>query len=176
GPVGVVIHVGGMSMDEPVTSHDRLLRRAAAAFRRLDPKGTILLPENLPPRPWYLGGQWFQNVFIRPEEMVEFCQELKLGMALDISHAQLYCNMAGESLYDYVRCCLPYARHLHLADASGIDGEGLQIGDGVIAWDEILALLADQDFTWVPEIWSGHLDNAAGFIEAVNRLAEYEVL
>ena len=28
-------------------------------------------------------------VFMRPEEMVEFCQEPGLGMTLDISHAQL---------------------------------------------------------------------------------------
>ncbi|MBK9054562.1 MAG: hypothetical protein IPL78_27735, partial [Chloroflexi bacterium] len=62
GPVGVVIHVGGMSMDEPITNRKKLLYRAVDAFRQLDAKGTILLPENLPPRPWYLGGQWFQNV------------------------------------------------------------------------------------------------------------------
>ena len=105
---------------------------------------------------------------------MEFCQELGLGMALDISHAQLYCTMFGSDLADYVRICLPHSRHLHLADASGIDGEGLQIDEGVVQWDEILELLSQADFTWVPEIWSGHLHHAAGFVEAINRLAAYE--
>ncbi len=170
GPVGVVIHVGGMSMDEPIRDRAKLLQRAVDAFKQFDAKGTVLLPENLPPRPWYLGGQWFQNVFIRPEEMIEFCQETGTGMTLDISHAQLYCNIYERDLREFVRICLPLVRHLHLADASGIDGEGLQIGEGVVQWDDLLTLLAREDFTWVPEIWSGHLHNGAGFVEAINRL------
>ncbi len=176
GSVGVVIHVGGMSMDEPIERHDLLLQRAVEAFHRLDAKGTILLPENLPPRPWYLGGQWVQNVFIRPEELVEFCQELGLGMTLDISHAQLYCNFSHRKLQDFVDLCLPHVRHLHVADASGIDGEGLQIGEGVVEWDELMELLSHKDFSWVPEIWSGHLHNAAGFVEAIHRLGRFGVL
>lgn len=172
GKVGVVIHVGGMSMDDPNVDRERLLRRAADAFRLLDAKGTILLPENLPPRPWYLGGQWYQNVFIRPEELVEFCQETHTGMTLDISHAQLYCNAYDRPLTEFVKLCLPYTRHLHLADASGIDGEGVQVGEGVVEWDDLAALLEHEDFTWVPEIWSGHLHHGAGFVEAINRLGK----
>jgi sialic acid synthase SpsE/sugar phosphate isomerase/epimerase len=175
GPVGLVIHVGGMSMDESHAGTETLLRRAADSLKRLDPRGITLLPENLPPRPWYLGGQWFQNVFIRPEELIEICQELGTGMTLDVSHAQLYCTAADRSLHDFVRLCLPYSRHLHLADATGIDGEGVQVGEGVIEWEELAELLADEDFTWVPEIWSGHLHHAAGFVEATNRLSQFDV-
>jgi sialic acid synthase SpsE/sugar phosphate isomerase/epimerase len=175
-PVSIVIHVGGMTMDEPRESNDHMLARAVHIFRRLDPKGVILLPENLPPRPWYFGGQWFQNVFIRAEEMVEFCQELGLGMALDLSHAQLYCAAHSVKLEDFVRQCLPLIKHLHIADAAGIDEEGLQIGEGVIEWEQILPILKQKDFTWVPEIWSGHLNSAAGFLEALNRLSHYNSL
>ena len=173
GPVGVVIHVGGMSMDEPAQNHSELLYRAIDSFKQLNPRGTILLPENLPPRPWYLGGQWFQNIFIRPEEMIEFCQELQVGMTLDLSHAQLFCTAYDRTLDEFVRLCLPWTKHLHVADASGIDGEGIQIGEGVIDWDEMLDLLAQEDFTWVPEIWSGHLHDHAGFVQAINRLAAF---
>ena len=176
GPVSVVIHVGGMSMDEPVKDVRPLVERAVDSFRRLDARGMALLPENLPPRPWYLGGQWFQNLFTRPEHMVEFCEELGLGMTLDVSHAQLFCAADGLSLFEYVRTCLPHTRHVHLADASGIDGEGIQIGEGVIEWGTLLELLSQEDFTWLPEIWSGHLHRGAGFVEAINRLAAYDQL
>ena len=173
GPASVVIHVGGMSMDEPVRDLDQLMARSVAAFRELDARGAILLPENLPPRPWYLGGQWFQNLWTFPEHMVELCEETGLGMTLDISHAQLHCAEASQSLTAYVERCWPYVRHLHLADASGIDREGLQIGEGVIDWEVLLDQLADEKFTWVPEIWSGHLHGHHGFVTAVNRLAAY---
>jgi N-acetylneuraminate synthase len=176
GPIRVVIHVGGYSMDEPVGDCRRLLDRAAESFARLDAKGTILLPENLPPRPWYLGGQWFQNVFTSPEEMVEFCRTTGLGMTLDISHAQLYCNLHGRDLCDYATLCLPHTRHVHVADASGLDGEGLQVGEGVVEWERLLRLMGDYEFSWLPEIWSGHLNEAAGFIEAINRLSKYGIL
>jgi sialic acid synthase SpsE/sugar phosphate isomerase/epimerase len=171
GPVQVIIHVGGMSMDQPASNTETLMARSVEAFRHLDARGTVLLPENLPPRPWYLGGQWFQNLWTHPQHMIELCQETGLGMTLDVSHAQLHCELAGEDLNDFVERCLPYTRHFHFADASGIDREGLQVGEGVIDWDSLLGLLADEDFTWVPEIWSGHLNGHEGFVHAVNRLA-----
>ncbi len=176
GPVGIVIHIGGMTMDPVDSNTDKMLERGLAAFHKLDAKGIILLPENLPPRPWYLGGQWFQHKFIQAEEMVAFCQQLKVPMALDISHAQLYCNVYARDLAHYVKTCLPIVKHLHFSDASGIDGEGLQIGEGVVHWDTILDILSRKDFTWLPEIWSGHLHKAAGFIEAINRLGHYQKL
>ncbi len=175
-PVAVVIHVGGMSMDESEQEPDELLALAADSFRRLDARGVILLPENLPPRPWYLGGQWFQSVFVSAEDMVRFCGELGLGMTLDLSHAQLYCRYTGEDLVEYIQKCLPYVRHVHISDAAGIDGEGVQIGEGEIDWARVLKALAQAEFSWVPEIWSGHLNNHRGFILAINRLADYKLL
>ncbi|HSL83160.1 MAG TPA: N-acetylneuraminate synthase family protein, partial [Thermoanaerobaculia bacterium] len=170
GTPSVVIHVGGMSMDGAAGDAEAAWRRALDSFRRLEDRGVVLLPENLPPRPWYFGGQWFQTLFVRPEEMVEFCRELGVGMTLDLSHAALFCAVAGRDLGEYVELCLPHTMHLHVADASGIDGEGIQIGEGVIEWERILDLLRDRDFTWVPEIWDGHLHDAAGFRAAINRL------
>ena len=170
GTPSVVIHVGGMSMDGAAGDAEAAWLRALDSFRRLDDRGVVLLPENLPPRPWYFGGQWFQTLFVRPEEMVEFCRELDVDMTLDLSHAALSCAVAGRDLGEFVELCLPHTAHLHVADASGIDGEGIQIGEGVIEWGRILDLLRDRDFTWVPEIWDGHLHHAAGFRAAINRL------
>jgi sialic acid synthase SpsE/sugar phosphate isomerase/epimerase len=171
GPVAIVVHVGGMSMDEPELDIDAQLQRAADTWRTLNPRGLTLLPENLPPRPWYLGGQWFQNAFTHPDHLVEFCTELGIGCTLDISHAQLWCAESGMPLQEFVDRTLPFSRHLHLADAAGIDNEGLQIGEGVIDWPTLLTQIERADFTWVPEIWSGHLHNHQGFVHALNRLA-----
>jgi len=171
GTPAVVIHVGGMSMDEPQLDIDEQLQRAADAFRSLDDRGLTLLPENLPPRPWYFGGQWFQNAFTHPDHLVSFCTELGLGCTLDISHAQLWCAHSGMPLQEFVDRTLPIARHLHLADAAGIDDEGLQIGEGVIDWRALLEQLERADFTWVPEIWSGHLHQHRGFVHAINRIS-----
>jgi len=171
GAPAVVIHVGGMSMDEPELDIDEQLGRAADQFRAFDDRGLTLLPENLPPRPWYLGGQWFQNAFTHPDHLVSFCESLGIGCTLDISHAQLWCAESGMPLQEFVDRTLPYARHLHLADAAGIDNEGLQIGEGVIDWRTLLTQLDRADFSWVPEIWSGHLHQHQGFVHAINRLA-----
>ncbi|MBX5440544.1 MAG: hypothetical protein IRZ32_03335 [Solirubrobacteraceae bacterium] len=74
-------------------------------------------------------------------------------------------------LQEFVDRTLPIARHLHLADAAGIDDEGLQIGEGVIDWRALLEQLERADFTWVPEIWSGHLHQHRGFVHAINRIS-----
>jgi sialic acid synthase SpsE/sugar phosphate isomerase/epimerase len=176
GDVGVVVHVGGMHLDRLVDDageRRELVQRAIEGLKKLDMKGIRLLPENLPPRPWYLGGQWFQNVFIRAEEMIQVCEALNVGMTFDLCHAQLYCNWDNVTLHDFAREVGPYAHHLHISDATGIDGEGVQVGEGCIEWEKVLAEMEPYQFTWVPEIWSGHLNNGAGFVDAVNRLAAY---
>lgn len=176
GSVGIVIHVGGMDMDQEYKDVDHLVDRAAEGLLSLNLRGCIILPENLPPRPWYLGGQWYQNVFTHADHMIMLCKKTGFGMTLDISHAQLFCTYVGQSLSEYVKSCLPYVRHVHMGDASGIDGEGLQIGDGDVNWKEVLTILKDIDYTWVPEIWSGHLNNGDGFFNAIQKLAVYDLL
>ncbi|MFQ5893100.1 MAG: N-acetylneuraminate synthase family protein [Nitrospinota bacterium] len=168
----LVLHVGGMSVD-PIDDASVLLENALDSIRRLDLAGVELLPENLPPRPWYLGGQWYQNAFVQPEEIVDFAKELGVGLTFDLCHAQLYCNMTGVPVAHYIKTILPYSRHLHISDAYGIDGEGIQVGEGEIDFEEAFRLLAKGRFSWVPEIWSGHEEGGRGFLIALERLAPY---
>jgi N-acetylneuraminate synthase len=161
-----------MSMDDTPRDRMQVLDRVVEGLLRLETRGVVVLPENLPPRPWYLGGQWFQRVLTRPEDFIYIHEHTGLGMTFDISHAQLECNHSGLRLVDLIRECRPIIRHLHVADASGIDGEGVQIGDGSVGWPEALGELSGAEFTWVPEVWSGHLNQMAGFIEALNRLGD----
>ncbi|HPQ39590.1 MAG TPA: N-acetylneuraminate synthase family protein [bacterium] len=170
---GIIVHAGGMTLDEPVRDTDRILERIIDEMRRLIRMGPDILPENLPPRPWYLGGQWFQNVLTLPEDLLRLHGELNCQITFDLCHAQLACTVYERSLTDYIDTVMPVTRHVHLSDASGIDGEGLQVDEGIIDWPETLLHLRRHQFTWVPEIWSGHLNRASGFRLALQRLVNH---
>ncbi|MDQ3069604.1 MAG: N-acetylneuraminate synthase family protein [Acidobacteriota bacterium] len=172
----LVVHVGGMTMDDPDAKTASMYDRALEAMGRLDTRGVTILPENLPPRPWYFGGQWCQNAFIHPEEIADFCRRLNVKMCFDICHAQLYCNWAGRQLCDYIEIVRPYIAHIHVSDAAGIAAEGLQIGEGMIDFTAAFEQLHGLEYSWVPEIWRGHNNNNEGFAIALKRLAPYAKL
>jgi sialic acid synthase SpsE/sugar phosphate isomerase/epimerase len=169
----LVVHVGGMTMDEPDPRTGRMYDRAVESFAQLDTRGVTILPENLPPRPWYFGGQWCQNAFVHPEEVAEFCRRLNAKACFDLCHAQLYCNWANRPLSEYIEIVKPYIAHVHVSDAAGIAAEGLQIGDGMIDFEAAFDQLSDVNFSWVPEIWRGHNNQNEGFATALRRLARY---
>jgi N-acetylneuraminate synthase len=65
--------------------------------------------------------------------------------------------------------------HLHVADAAGLDGEGLQIGEGDIDIPALCSTLATSApaASFIPEIWQGHKDDGQGFWCALDRLEPY---
>jgi len=176
----IVMHLGGMSLDHVANENpnEMMIERAIDNFKRLkfDPSDVEVLPENLPPRPWYLGGQWFQYGFMPASDMVRFCEYFGLGMTFDICHAGLHCNHDGISLTEYSKEVLPYVRHMHISDARGIDGEGVEIGDGNIDFESVFGSLASTDFSWVTEIWSGHLYQGSGIYKSMHQLKKYSSL
>jgi N-acetylneuraminate synthase len=169
----VVLHVGGMSLLDGNYDCAEMTSKAEKTLRDINLDGVDLLPENLPPRPWYLGGQWHQYGYMRPEDMAAFCKSLSLGMTFDICHAQLYCKYAGIDLVNYAKIVLPYIRHVHISDAHGIDGEGVQIGEGELDFDALFRHLEKVQFSWVSEIWSGHVNHGAGTHHALCCLEKY---
>ena len=169
----IVLHVGGMSLLDGKYDCSEITSKAEKVLRDINLDGVELLPENLPPRPWYLGGQWHQYGYMRPEDMAAFCKSLSLGMTFDICHAQLYCKYAGIDLVDYAKIVLPYIRHVHISDAHGIDGEGVQVGEGELDFDALFRHLEKARFSWVPEIWSGHVNHGAGTHHAFCCLEKY---
>jgi N-acetylneuraminate synthase len=69
----------------------------------------------------------------------------------------------------------PFTAHLHIVDAQGVDGEGLQIEEGEIDFGAMAAVL---DRTcpkagFIPEIWQGHKNGGAGFWMGLERLEKY---
>lgn len=161
----LVMHLGGMFLNKrELDDTSILIKRAIGNFKELkyDTNLIDILPENLPPRPWYLGGEWFQHGFMKSDDMLEFCNYFGLGMTYDICHASLYCNEFDIDLAEYTRKIMPIVKHIHISDAYGNSGEGVQIGEGSIDFESVYDEIRPYDFTWVPEIWSGHLHQGAG--------------
>lgn len=168
----VIVHPGGMSLDHPIHDRAMLYENLLRSVKELDFDGVELLLENLPPHPWYFGGQWLTNAFMDAYEIRDFIAPLGLKTCFDTSHSKLYCNWAQVDFYDQVNTLLPYIDHLHLSDGAGLDGEGLQIGEGTIDWVHFFKVIGGYHGTMIPEIWRGHQRNGEGFLIAIQRLSD----
>jgi sialic acid synthase SpsE/sugar phosphate isomerase/epimerase len=173
----IVVHTGGASLDNAIEDRDALYKNLLRSVGELDYEGVELLLENLPPHPWYFGGQWLTNAFMDAYDIRDFIEPLGLNMCFDTSHSKLYCNWAHVDFYEQVKVLLPYIGHLHLADGAGLDGEGLQIGEGTIDWVHFFKAIGagkpdGYHGTMIPEIWRGHQREGEGFRIAIQRLTE----
>ena len=168
----VVVHPGAASIDHPIDDKKGLYDNLRRSVEELDFGGVELLIENLPPHPWYFGGQWLTNAFMDTYEIRDFLDSMGLMTCYDTSHHKLYCNWAQVDFYEQVEVILPYISHLHLSDAAGLDGEGLQIGRGTIDWVRFFEIAKEYSGTMIPEIWRGHQRGGEGFFIAINRLSD----
>ena len=172
----IVVHPGGITMDhmEPskIPEMNDALRQS---LRDLDDTGVDLLLENMPPLPWIYGGQRYHNNFMDADEIAEFCEETGYNICYDTSHAKLWCNYNDEDLREHAETLRPYTEYLHVADAAGVDGEGLQIEEGEIDFARLGPIFEDFDGPIITEIWRGHERQGAGFKKAATRLQEYFV-
>ncbi len=178
GPAPVIItNIGGFSTARalPVEARQALYDRVKDSLSKLDTDGVEIIPQTMPPFPWHFGGQSYHNLFMDPDEIVAFCKDMGMRVCFDVSHSQLACNHAGWSMKEFCEKVGPYTAHLHIVDAKGVDGEGLQIGDGTMDF----AMIADvlnrvcPDASFVPEIWQGHKDSGAGFWFALDKLERW---
>lgn len=169
----VVVHPGAMTLEHHVSNHETLQNNLLDSLDKIrNPKIEILL-ENLPPRPWYFGGQWHTIFFMDANEIADVLDETGVSLCYDTSHHKLYCNNARIDFLKQVEILKPYISYVHISDASGLDGEGLQIGEGSIPWQELFTLLQNNRYEFLPEIWRGHQNNNQGFRIALNRLKQY---
>ena len=173
----IVVHTGGMSLDHPIEDHRTLYDNLRRSVESLDYIGVDLLLENLPPHPWYFGGQWLTNAFMDAYEIRDFLVPFGFKFCFDTSHSKLYSNWAHVDFYEQVKILLPFIGHLHLSDAAGLDGEGLQIGEGTIDWVHFFKIIGagkpgGYQGTIIPETWRGHQRAGEGFLIAIQRLSE----
>jgi sialic acid synthase SpsE/sugar phosphate isomerase/epimerase len=173
----IVVSLGGYSTHAPISDAEKsqryeLMSRSLSA---LDTDGVEVIGQTLPPYPWYFGGQLYLNLFVLADDTVDFCKRNSLRLCFDISHSMLTCNEFGLSFNEYVEKVGPYTAHLHIADAKGVDGEGLQIGEGQIDFSHLSTQLGEfcPTASFIPEIWQGHKDNGAGFWTALARLEKF---
>ncbi|WP_114009364.1 N-acetylneuraminate synthase family protein [Cohaesibacter intestini] len=170
----IVANIGGFTMDAPLPKDaiEGYYERFAQSLEALDRDGVELIPQTMAPFPWHFGGQRYQNLFVTIEDILHYCQKLDLRMCFDISHSSLTCNHLGVDFYDFAAKIAPVSAHLHLGDASGLNGEGLQIGEGTLDFDRLGAILKQgcPDTPFIPEIWQGHKGEGEGFWIAFERL------
>lgn len=170
----IVANIGGFSMDEPFEEEkkERYYNQFFESLKLLDTDGVELIPQTMAPFPWHFGGQRYQNIFVLPEEIAHYCSENKIRICLDVSHSMLTCNHLGLDFYDFVSKVAPFTSHLHLGDAIGVNGEGLQINEGEIDFIRLSKILKKKcpSASFIPEIWQGHKNDGEGFWIALTRL------
>jgi N-acetylneuraminate synthase len=176
----LVTNVGGFSANRHLSAAERepLLERLTQSLSELRLEGVELIPQTMPPFPWHFGGQRYHNLFVDPDSIESFCSQHGLRVCLDVSHSKLACNHLHHSFSNFLERILPFTAHLHLADASGIDGEGLQIDDGDVDWADVFRLLQQlaPRASFIPEIWQGHKNNGEGAWLALERLEHHQLL
>lgn len=173
----IVLNAGGHTQDASlmVSDREKYYKLILDSLSRLDQEGIELIPQTMPPFPWHFGGQRFQNLFMDPHETAEFCQQNEYRVCLDISHSKLACNHHKWSFKKFVEVVAPHSALFHIVDADGVDGEGLQIGEG----DVDFLLLGEQlnklapNIGFIPEIWQGHKNDGEGFWIALDKLEQW---
>ena len=169
----IVANVGGISNDQPFNIDYRptLYKRFYQTYKKINWGKTILIPQNLTPFPWIFGGQRHVNVFMMPEEIIEFCDDTNIKICLDMSHLQMTCNHFNLNFIDNFKKLLPLTEHIHIGDAIGNKCEGVEIGKGNIPWHDVWPLIKEsKNISFIPEVWQGHKDHGSGFVKALQYL------
>ena len=162
------------NFDDKLKGNYALIAELIDEFLDIFPKISIL-PQLLPSRAWYLGGQRFVNTFSDPKEVFEFCSKYKKNICLDTSHLIMSVNNYKYSFKKECRKLLPFSKHFHIANAMGIDDEGLSLVDANQEFlnclkEYILPKVLTEESTAICETWQGHLNNGQGFASDLNIL------
>ena len=170
----IVTNIGGFTLDEPlpINQRQKYYELLLDSLSKLDQEGVEIIPQTMPPFPWHFGGQRYHDLFVAPQDIAEFCSQHNYRICLDISHSKLACNHHNFSFKEFVEKVGFYTAHLHIADAEGLDGEGLQIENGDIDFPALAEDLKKTapNASFIPEIWQGHKNEGEGFWLALERL------
>ena len=171
----IITNIGGFSRDAAIEDNslkNELYEIFNDSLKRIEDNDVEIIPQTMPPFPWHFGGQRFHNLFVLPDDIKHWCNKLDLRMCFDISHSFLACSNFSLDFYDFVRDVAPVSAHYHIADAKGLNGEGLQIDEGEIDFTKFFQIInkKSKGISFIPEIWQGHKNNGLGFLDALNAL------
>jgi sialic acid synthase SpsE/sugar phosphate isomerase/epimerase len=171
----IVVNAGGWNpngfIDEKLKAGKYQL--ISDALNDLDLEGITLAIQTMPPFPWHFGGQSYHNLFVCADEIVKFCKaNPRMRICLDISHSMMSCNYYGWDLIEFVQKLAPFNVHLHIVDAKGVDGEGIEIGKGDVNFSMLMSVLdkENENVQFIPEVWQGHKNGGEGFWAALEFL------
>lgn len=170
----IVVHPGGYSLHESTQSEiEKMQNMIVDSVAQLDLKNVTFLLENMPPYAWFFGGRWNCNVFLNASDMKKYCRDTGLNVCYDLCHSHLYCNKNKLSVVNELSEIENYASHFHLSDADGVDGEGLQFGDGDLPFDKVIPILnKNNEKTFAIEVWKGHEQKGKGFEEFLDKITK----
>lgn len=176
-PPILIVNAGGWSTENFISIKDKSRKYDILknSFSKIDLTDVKLAIQTMPPFPWHFGGQSFHNLFVDPDEINNFCSATDLSVCLDISHSMMACNYYGWSLNEFISKISKHIKYLHIVDAIGSDGEGVQIGNGDVDFAELGKVLRKncKNIPFIPEIWQGHKNEGSSFWEALNFLEPY---
>ena len=144
----------------------------ANELKKLDLTTVQLAIQTMPPFPWHFGGQSYHNLFVDPNEIRTFYEITGHKICLDVSHSMMACSYYHWDFEDFLAKVLPMTIHLHIVDSKGVDGEGVQIGDGDVDF-AVLRKKIDlyaPGIQFIPEVWQGHKNKGEGFWTALDFL------
>lgn len=143
----------------------------AAMLDQFRDQGVSILPQWLPPIAWYFGGS-VKLEAVNQQRDVDYISRHKLPICMDVCHLCMGDSVFNFNSVNMINSLLPLIQHVHIADAEGVDGEGLHFGEGDPKNMEAIAKVMEIDVMKVIEVWQGHLDDGAGFVKALNKLPE----
>lgn len=167
----LVLNAGGWSVDDFVEDVKKagMYSRIEESLALIDLSGIELSIQTMPPYPWHFGGQSHHNLFVRAEEIAQFCKKTGFKICMDVSHTMMACNYHDDNLYQFMEEVSEYINYFHVVDAKGVDGEGIQIGQGDVDFSRLSALLDKlcKNVPFIPEVWQGHTNQGEGFWKAL---------
>lgn len=171
----IVVNAGGWNEKGFIATDvkDKKYRLISEALQQIDSLGVVIAIQTMPPFPWHFGGQSFHNLFVDADEIVKFCSDNPdVKVCLDVSHSMMASNYYGWDLIEFVSKIAPYNVHMHIVDALGVDGEGVEIGRGDVDFRALSQLLNSKcpRIQFIPEVWQGHKNSGEGFWAALDFL------
>ena len=168
----LIVNVGGWSQKGFLNSEEKNEKECILkeSLKKIDFTGVNLSIQTMPPFPWHFGGQQYHNLFVCPDFINRFCSETGFKICLDVSHSMMTCNHLGiDFMTEYYPKVKDHVNYMHIVDALGVDGEGVQIGKGDVPFVELCSALNKDlpETAFVPEVWQGHKDSGRGFWEAL---------